>query len=213
VTISVLLVDDHRLVREAVRNTLAREPDIEVVGEAGDASGAFEHTRDLEPDVIVLAIALPDLSGIEVASRLREVTGVDSKIVALSFHTEERFVTAMLRAGASAYVTKSSALAELIRAIRAVADGHSYVCPEVAETLVTTVRDGLGQSEQSHLSQRERDVLELIARGVHSSGIGAQLHISPATVEVHRRNVMRKLGLHTVAELTRYAIREGMVSP
>ena len=212
-TITVLLVDDHRLVREALRDTLAKEPDIEVVGEAGDAASAFEGARSLRPDLVVLDIGLPDMNGIEAASKLKGRSGVDSKIVALSAYADRRFVTEMLRAGASAYVTKASAGTELVRAIRAVAAGQNYVCPEVAGTLVSAMRDSPEKGEPPRLSRREREVLRMIAEGTRSPLIAEQLQISLGTVEVHRRNIMRKLGLRTVAELTRYAVREGLVLP
>jgi DNA-binding NarL/FixJ family response regulator len=210
-TISVLLVEDHRLVREALRDTLAREPDISVVGEAGDAAGALERSRALMPDVVVLDIGLPDMNGIEVTNRLKEEPGAGPKVVALSAYSDKRFVTEMLRAGAGGYVTKSAAGTELVRAIRSVAEGQTYLCPEVAGTLVSAVREGTDKAEAPRLSRREREVLRLIAEGARSPAIAEQLHISLGTVEVHRRNIMRKLGLRTVAELTRYAVREGLV--
>ena len=212
-TISVLLVEDHRLVREALRDALAKEPDIQVIGEAGDAATAFERTRSLKPDLVVLDIGLPDMNGIEAATKLKERSGVEPKIVALSAYTDRRFVTEMLRAGASSYVTKSSAGTELVRAIRAVAAGQTYICPEVAGALVSAVRDGQEKAEAPRLSRREREVLRLIAEGTRSPSIAEELHISLGTVEVHRRNIMRKLGMRTVAELTRYAVREGVVLP
>ena len=212
-TISVLLVEDHRLVREALRDTLAKQPDIKVVGEADDAGTALERARSLGPDVVILDDSLPDMNGIEAVAKLKGRDGVNAKIAALSAHADRRLVTGMLRAGASAYVTKSSAMTELLEAIRAVAAGQSYICREVADSVVTTVLDGAGQGEPSHLSQREHEVLGLVATGVRSPAIASQLHIAVGTVEVHRRNIMRKLELHTVAELTRYAMREGMFSP
>lgn len=211
--ISVLLVDDHRLVREALRDMLAREPDIDIVGEAGDANTAFERARSLRPDIVVLDIGLPDMNGIEVTAKLKERAGVDPKIVALSAYSDRRFATEMLRAGAASYVTKSSVGAELIRAIRAVASGQTYICPEVAGALVSAMRDGQERGQTPRLSRREREVLRLIAEGTRSPSIADQLHISLGTVEVHRRNIMRKLGLRTVADLTRYAVREGLVLP
>lgn len=209
--IRVLLVDDHRMVREALRETLAKVADIEVVGEVGDAAGALKLALELSPDVIVLDISLPDVNGVEVASRLQDV-GSQAKIVALSAFSDKRFVTAMLRAGASAYVTKSAAGTELVRAIRAVAISQSYFSPEIAGTVLSEVRERFVPGEAALLGRREREVLRLIADGARSPAIARQMHISIATVEVHRRNIKRKLGLRTVAELTKHAIREGIVS-
>jgi DNA-binding NarL/FixJ family response regulator len=210
-TIRVLLVEDHRMVREALREVLTRVPDIEVVGEAGDARDGLEQARTLAPDVIVLDFRLPDLNGIEVAASLRE-SGNTAKIVALSAFSDKRFVTEMIRSGASAYVTKSAAGTELVSAIRAVANGQGYFSPEIAGTLVADVRERATASVAQPLGRREREVLRLIAEGARSSEIASQLHITVATVEVHRRNIVRKLGLRTVAELTKHAIREGIVS-
>jgi DNA-binding NarL/FixJ family response regulator len=210
-SIRVLLVEDHRMVREALCGVLNQVTDIEVVGEAGDAHEALEQVAALRPDVVVLDIRLPDLNGIEVAARLRDA-GSLAKVVALSGFSDKRFVTAMVRSGASAYVTKSAAGTELVRAIRAVAADQGYFSPEIAAALVSEVRDGSLEGDAQPLARREREVLRLIAEGLRSPGIAEKLHVSLATVEVHRRNIMRKLGLRTVAELTKHAIREGIVS-
>lgn len=199
------------MVREALREVLTRVPDIEVVGEAGDAHDGLELARSSAPDVIVLDIRLPDLNGIEVAARLRD-SGNTAKIVALSAFSDKRFVTEMLRSGASGYVTKSAAGTELVSAIRAVAGGQGYFSPEIAATLVAEVRERASSPATQPLARREREVLRLIAEGARSTEIAGQLQITVATVEVHRRNIMRKLGLRTVAELTRHAIREGIAS-
>jgi two-component system NarL family response regulator len=199
------------MVREALCEVLRKVPDIEVVGEAGDAREALKQAAELKPDVVVLDIRLPDVNGVEVAARLRDA-GCRAKLVALSAFADKRFVTAMLRSGASAYVTKSAAGTELVRAIRAVAAGHGYFSPEIAGALASEVRDRPLAGEAQPLARREREVLRLIAEGVRSPAIAEQLHVSVATVEVHRRNIMRKLGLRTVAELTKHAIREGIVS-
>jgi DNA-binding NarL/FixJ family response regulator len=210
-TISVFMVEDHQMVREALREVLTKEADIEVVGEAGNAHDGLKGVIALQPDVVVLDIRLPDLNGVEVAARLRDA-GCRAKVVALSAFADKRFITAMLRSGASAYVTKSAAGTELVRAIRAVAAQQGYFSPEIAHALASEVRDGPGAGEALPLARREREVLRLIAEGVRSPAIAEQLHVSLATIEAHRRNIMRKLGLRTVAELTKHAIREGIVS-
>jgi len=199
------------MVREALREVLTKVADMEVVGEAGDAQQCLQLASEVSPDVIVLDIRLPDLNGIEVAARLR-AAGNSARIVALSAFSDKRFVTEMLRSGASAYVTKSAAGTELERAIRAVAAGQGYFSPEIAGTLVADVRGRSTGGAPAALSGREAEVLRLIAEGIRSPEIASQLQITVATVEVHRRNLMRKLGLRTVAELTKHAIREGMVS-
>lgn len=210
-TFRVVLADDHRILREALRTLLSREPDIEIVGEAGTGADTLALWRSTRPDIVVLDIGLPDLSGIEVAARLSG--GADPpRIVALSAHADKRFVTEILRAGASAYVTKSAAGNELVRAIRAVAAGGNYLCPEVAGALVAEVRDAVDSRNKARLGRREREVLRLVAEGARSADIATRLNISVATVEVHRRNIARKLELRTVAELTKYAIREGIAS-
>jgi len=208
--VRVLLVEDHRMVREALRDVLIRDADVEVVGEAGNARDALELARTAKPDVVVLDINLPDLNGVEVAARLKE-SGNRARIIVLSAFADKRFVKAMLRAGACAYVTKSAAGTELVRAIRAVAAGHGYFSPEVAGTVATEIHNQSPAGDAPILTRREGEVLRLIAEGVRSPSIGEQLHVSVATVEVHRRNIMRKLGLHTVADLPQYAIREGIV--
>jgi DNA-binding NarL/FixJ family response regulator len=209
VTISVLLINNHRLVREALRDSLAREPGIEVVGEAHDMATAIERARNLTPDVLVLDIGLHGLNEIETARKLMHINGVESKIVALLTQADRRFVAELSRAGAIAHVSKSSAGTELVRAIRAAAAGRSYVCPEVAGSLMASVVNGT----RPRLSRREREVLRLIAEGERSPAIAERLKITVGTVEVHRRNIMGKVGLRTIAELTRYAVREGLVAP
>jgi two-component system NarL family response regulator len=210
-TTRVLLVEDHRMVREALSEVLKKVPDIDVVGEAGDAREALKRACAIKPDVIVLDIRLPDINGIEVAARLRDA-GLCAKIVALSAFADKRFVTAMVRAGASAYVTKSAAGTELVRAIRAVAAGQGYFSPEIAGALVSEMRDRAASGQSPPLARREREVLRLIAEGLRSPGIAERLNVTVGTVEVHRRNIMRKLGMRTVAELTKHAIREGIIS-
>jgi two-component system NarL family response regulator len=207
--IRVLLADDHRLVREAVRSTLERCTGIAVVGEAGSGAETLERVRALDPDVVVLDIGLPDINGIEIAARLAR-DFPETRIIALSAFVERRIVAEALRAGVSGYVAKASAGEELERAIRALAAGQSYFSPEVAAILAAEVS---GAVDSGRLARREREVLRLIAMGKRGPEIADLQHISPATVEVHRRNIARKLGLKTVAEMTRYAVREGIAAP
>jgi two-component system NarL family response regulator len=208
----LVLADDHRMLREALMEMLAREPGLEVVGEAGSAREALEKVAQLKPDVLVLDLGLPDMTGIEVARRLR---GGKTAVLVLSAHADRRFVEEALKAGAAGYITKSAAAGELAGAVHAVASGGSYVSPDVAGALVRAIREPKPGTPppSSILGRREREVLALIAGGMRSSRIAEQLHIKVGTVEVHRRNIARKLGLHTVAELTKYALREGLTLP
>ena len=205
--IRLAIAEDQRMVRELLSALLVREPDLEVVGEAATGTEALALAAQLRPDVLVLDIGLPDVDGIEVARTVkRSLPGV--RLLALSVHGERRFVQQMLDAGADGYVVKAAALEELVQAIRVVAQGNVYLSPEITRAALR----GDGTDEEAALGARERQVLALLAEGKRSAEIAAGLHISPATVEVHRRNIMRKLGLHTIAELTKYAIRKGLTS-
>ncbi len=195
------------MVRELLSALLAHEADFQVVGEASSGREAIDVAGRLAPDVLVLDIGLPDLDGVEVARTLRK-SAPAVKLLTLSIHAERQFVRRMLNAGVDGYVVKSSAVQELVQAIRAVAAGKLYLSPDIA-------REALPESpseEGGPLAARERQVLGLLAEGKRSSDIGRALGISTATVEAHRRNIMRKLGLHTIAELTKYAVRKGLTS-
>lgn len=211
--IRVVLADDHRMFREALRIPLAAEPDIEVVGEAGSGAETLDAVAHHLPDVLVLDIALPDMKGIEVARALGRC-GERMRIVALSGYSDRLFVEEMLRAGAQAYVLKSSGADELVSAIRAVNSGHRFLSPALTSLMVRHVQpDGeLPVPPISVLGRREQEVLCLVADGCRSAEIAAQLGIATATVDVHRRNIKQKLRLRTTAELTRYAVREGLRS-
>ena len=213
VAIRVVLVDCHRMVREALRGLLAAECDLAIVGEAGDGRAALDLAARVDPDVLVLDVALPDMDGPEVVRRLR-ASGCRARLLALSARGDKRCVQQMLQAGADGYVTKTAAAEELPRAIRALAAGQAFLSPEVARTVVNGFDSAALRvaAPPARLGARECAVLKLITEGAHSPGIAVQLGISVATVEVHRRNIMRKLGLHSVAALTRYAIREGLTT-
>jgi two-component system response regulator NreC len=213
-TIRLMLVDDHEVVRLGLRMLLEGEPDVEIVGEFGLAKEALDSLESLKPDVIVMDIGLPDLSGIEAASevkRLREGTAV----VALTIHEDEEYFFKMLDAGASGYVPKRAAPEELLTAIRAAAMGEVYLYPSMAKLLV---KDYLAQESQAEmrggmngLTDREQEVLAHLADGATNLEIGETLGISPKTVARHRENIMRKLGMHSRTELVKYAIRKGII--
>lgn len=205
--IRIVLVDDHVLLREALREKLEREPDFEVVGDAGNAEGAMRMVMELAPDVLILDVTLPDRSGIEVAEELARVSP-HTRVVAFSMHDERHMVTGMLKAGAMGYVTKTAERPSLLNAIRAVAAGREYLSADASATLARTLAD-----DTAKLTPREQEVLHLLAEGRRSPEIARLLNISAGTVDVHRRNIMAKLDLHSIADLTRYAIREGLVTP
>ena len=214
-SLRVLLVDDHKMMREALRRLLLDQDaeKIEVVGEAGDGQSAIDLAKELGPDIVVMDIGLPGLSGVE-ATRHLHATHPEIKVIALSTYADRRFVSEMLSAGAAAYVAKASAGDDLMNAIRAVVADRPYVCPEIASALASSVRrvDGNSRrSDKTDLTRREREVLCRLASGNRTHAIEQGLHIAPSTVEVHRRNIMRKLDLHNIAELTQYAIRENLI--
>ena len=207
-----MLVDDHRKLREALRATLEKAGDIELVAEADDGAPARARARALAPDVVVMDIGLAGMGGTEATRRmLAENPGI--KVLSLSTLADPRAVLQMLQAGAHGYVVKSAGREELLRGIRAVAQGETHLYAEAAAAIVDNLRkQSLQGTRSGTLSRRECEVLQLIAGGKTSAQIAAALHIATGTVEVHRRNIMRKLDLHNVAVLTKYAIREGLTS-
>jgi DNA-binding NarL/FixJ family response regulator len=212
-SVRIVLADDHTLMREAIRNLVNSAPEFEVVGEAADGEACLELVQALLPDIVVLDIAMPEMKGEEVARELRKLYG-GLKILVLSGYTDPQFVRAMVKAGADAYVVKSVSGRELINALRAVAGGKSYLSPEVTAAVMAPLDNSAGQSAESAvqgLGRREKEVLKLIAAGHRNARIAAQMGIAVGTVEAHRRNVMRKLHLHNAADLTRYALRAGLL--
>jgi len=206
--IRLLLADDHALFREALRAALEREPDMAVVGEAEDGEQAVAQARALSPDVVLMDIVMPGLNGIE-ATRLLTRPGATGeqalKVLALSSHRGRLIVDQALDAGALGYVNKAAGRDQLLRAIRAVAAGERYLCAEC-----TVPAFPAQQGDAAALGQRETDMLNLLAQGLNGAQIAARLHIAEGMVEVRRRTIMRKLGLHSVTELTQYAARQGM---
>lgn len=207
--IRVMLADDHRMFRDALRGVLDAERDMEVVGEACDGSEVLACCGAVRPDVVVMDISMGEPDGIETTRRLLRLLP-QAKVVALSCHDDKRHVARMIEAGAVGYLTKSAASGALVNAIRAVYHQRTYFCQEVADALVDVLRNRQ-QGAGVTLGRRETEVLVWLAEGKHAAEIGAKLHISPSTVEAHRRNIMRKLDLHSVVDLTKYALREGLI--
>jgi two-component system response regulator NreC len=213
-TSRLLLVDDHAVVRSGLRMLLESEADFEIVGEAGSGREALKAVAETRPDIVLMDIGLPDISGIEAAAEIKRLRP-ETAIVALTIHEDEEYFFKMLAAGASGYVPKRAAPEELLTALRAAAIGEVYLYPSLAKLLVT---DYLAQDSSARpaealdgLTERERQVLAHLADGASNVEIAETLSISPKTVSRHRENIMRKLGLHTRTELVKYAIRKGII--
>ena len=212
-SIRVMLVDDHKILRDALKTVLERENDMLLVGEASNGAEALASIKTARPDVVVMDIGMPDMGGIQTTLALR-ASSPEIRILALSTFFDRRVVMQMLGAGASGYIVKSAGSEELLSGIRSVFSGRSYLCPEVSRVVVDSAcgSNFTGKPSGNRLGRRENEVLKLLAEGLTSPEIGNRLHIATSTVEVHRRNIMRKLDLHSVAELTKYAIRQGLTA-
>lgn len=215
-TIRLLLVDDHAVVRSGLRMLLEHEADFEIVGEAGKADEALRLAAVLKPDVVLMDIGLPDMSGIAATQRLKQ-DQPDMAVVALTIHEDEEYFFPMLAAGASGYVPKRAAPEELITAVRTAASGQVYLYPSLAKALVrdyvATAREERAAGPDDALTEREAEVLVHLADGASNTEIADALSISPRTVARHRENIMRKLNLHSRTELVKYAIRKGIIRP
>ena len=210
----VLVADDHRIIREGLHSLIEKEKDLELVGMAESGRKALQMARKLKPDVVIMDIAMPDLNGIDATIQIvDEVPGV--KVIALSMHSEKQLIHRMLRAGATGYLLKESAFEELTKAIRIVCSGKKYLSPDVTDIVLQdylSPQIGGNQPQTTDLTQREREVLQLITEGHTTKKIASRLNISTKTVESHRSSIMSKLGLNTVAELTKFAVRTGITS-
>lgn len=214
--IRLLLVDDHDVVRTGLKMLLEDQPDIEIVAEASTGEEALNLAHEMNPDVIVMDISLPDISGIAVTRRIKE-SHPEIAVIALTIHDDEQYFFEMLQAGASGYVPKKAAPEDLIYAIRTASEGEMYLYPALAKALVSDIagrhQKGEDLEEYNGLTSRETEVLEKLAEGLSNEEIGRDLGISKHTVARHRENIMRKLNLHSRSELVKYAIRKGLILP
>ena len=202
-TVRVLIADDQKIIRDGLKALIEKEAGMEVIAEAENGRKTIRLAQKLHPNVVIMDVSWPDMNGIEATRKIMEEThGV--RVIALSMHSGRKYVLGMLEAGASGYLLKDCAFEELATAIRNVAVGNTYISPRIAEVVVKRYR--------SALAPRERAVLQLLAKGTATKGIAAHLNISVKTVESYRRNMMEKLNMRSIAELTKYAIREGLVS-
>lgn len=212
--IRILLVDDHKILRDGICSLVKGYDDMEVVGEAADGRTALRLVQELSPDIVIMDISMPDLNGIDATRKITaDYPGV--KVIALSMHYDKQFVSEIFKAGASGYLIKDSAFDELEHAVRVVMQNKTYINPQIASLVVESLVSQPSTANHkafSLLTEREREVLQLISEGKSTKQIASDLHVSAKTVESHRRQVMGKLNIRNIAELTKYAIREGLTS-
>jgi len=210
----IILADDHKIIREGLRSLLEKQLDMEVIAEAHDGLTTVHLVQKLLPDIVIMDIGMPDMNGIEATRQIMtETKGV--KVIALSMHSDRRFVLQMLKVGASGYLLKDSAFEELISAIHTVMANQPYLSPKITDVVVKEYLHGFPKKESTVftiLTAREREVLQLLAEGKTTKQIASALYISVKTIETHRQQIMEKLNMHSIAELTKYAIREGLTS-
>jgi DNA-binding NarL/FixJ family response regulator len=217
VSIRILLADDHRILREGLRSLLAQQPDVTVVGEASDGDSVVALARQLQPDLVIMDVVMPGTDGIAATRQIRAECP-ETKVIALSMHSDRRFVSEMVRAGAQGYLVKDSAFEELNLAVRTVMSNRPYLSAVITGTLVedfvrqTSATDRSPVSPLHMLTGREQEVLRMLADGKRVKEVAHLLNISAKTVESHRQNIMDKLEIHSTIELTRYALREGLTS-
>ena len=214
--IRVLLADDHAIVREGIKRILAEEPDIEVVGEAGDGLQAVEMAKKLKPDVAILDITMPALNGIEATRQIRSSLP-NTHTLTLTMHEDDTYVFQLLKAGAAGYVLKRAAATDLVQAVRAAQRGEAFLYPSVAKAVVADylkrLEEGEGREMYDGLTEREKEILTQVADGATNQEIARKLFISIKTVQTHRAHIMEKLDLHDRTKLVRYAIRKGLIEP
>ena len=213
-TIRILLADDHKIVFDSLRSLLDRQPDMQVVGGAEDGRLAVAQVEELKPDVVIMDVTMPNLNGIEAT---RQITSQypATKVVALSMHSDKQFVTGILNAGASGYLTKNCSFDELVKAVRLVAENKKYLCPDVTGIVIEESLSGLSHAASSSLdllSTREREIMQLLAEGKTIKQIADQLFLSIKTIYTHRNQIMKKLKIKNMAELTKLALRDGLIA-
>lgn len=210
--ITVLVADDHAIIRDGICSLLGAIPGLKVVGQAENGRKALDLAQELRPDIVVMDISMPELNGFEATRQIRgELPG--TRIIALSMYAEKRYVLGMLKAGVAGYLIKDCAFQELAEAIAVVHRGDIYLSPKIADTVRKALLDSIEETPvtvSEELSERERQVLQRMAEGVKTRDIAEELHISVKTVETYRGSIMRKLNLYSVAELTKFAVREGL---
>ena len=206
----IIIADDHTLVRAGLSTLMARMSDVEVVGEAANGRDAVKLVRDLEPDIALMDIAMPELNGLEAADRVHR-DHPKTKVIILSMHANEEYVAQALKSGASGYLLKDAATTELEMALKAVAQGQFYLSPSISRQVVDTYLHG-GPTGLDLLSPRQREILQLIAEGKSTREIAETLHLSVKTIETHRAQLMERLDIHDTASLVRYALRKGLIS-
>jgi len=214
VSLRILLADDHRIMREGLRSLLEKQPDTEVIAEAENGRTTVQMSRRFKPDIVLMDIIMPDLNGID-ATRQILAELPDIKVIALSMHSDKRFVVEMLGAGASGYLLKDTAFEELDKALHTVVNNRTYLSPKIVGLMAEDYSPGIVTKDylvSPVLTSREREVIQLIAEGKTTKQIASILNVSVKTVETHRKKIMDKLGTNSVAELTKYAIREGLTS-
>ena len=212
-SIRIVLADDHTIVRQGLRSLLEAQPDYKIIAEADNGKSAIALTKELQPDLVIMDITMPDINGIDAAREIN-LALPEIKIIALSMHSDRRFIIEMLDAGASGYLLKDCAMEELTHAIQSVISDEVYVSPAIANLVIKDLSEKLEatSSNTSLLSPKEQTVLRLLAEGMNAKNIALQLHVSVKTVETHRQHIMEKLGIHSIAELTKYAIRKGLTT-
>jgi DNA-binding NarL/FixJ family response regulator len=210
----ILLVDDHKILRDGICSIVKGYPDMEVIGEAANGKEALRLVKELSPDVVIMDISMPDLNGIDATRRII-ADNPNIKVIALSMHHDKQFVSEIFKAGASGYLLKDCAFDELEHAVNIVMDGKTYINPQIASLVIESLVNqpqATSQKSFSLLTDREREVLQLISEGQSTKDIASKLSVSAKTIESHRRQVMGKLNIRNIAELTKYAIREGLTS-